>query len=404
MTRRILYLTPSLPTRSGIADYAERFRAAVERSSDWRLTVATLDDVQANSPGDFSRIDGRVRGWLEEHRREPFAALHAEIGYKQQAALYAILRLGTLWPDLPCCITVHDPPLVVAPALLPLSFGVEWVAVRRFLRLLDYTPLARSVVRRALLQAGQVFALSQAGTEALKCVVPSHPHVDYLPHLTYRTTAPPVRSSRQDRTLRLLFLGFWGPSKGIPTLLAAMALLARTDLPPIRLRLAGGPDAGPAGAAYARTVLSFVESSPVRPNIDLVGFVSPEDLDAELDAADVMVLPYRVAPGFSSSAVALRGASAGLPIVGTNVGILPELVNQGETGLLVTPNDAQALAGAIARLVRDRDLRWRFGEAAWRRTGALHGEQVVVAQLAAAYERLAQAYPSSSSKGPPHDS
>lgn len=399
MTRRVLYLTPHAPTRSGIADYAERFRAAVERSSDWRLTVATLDDVRGNSLGDLSRIDGRVRGWLEEHRREPFTLLHAEIGYKQQAALYTILRLGTLWPELPCCITVHDPPLVVAPALLPLSFGVERNIVRRFLRLFDYTPAGRVIVRWALMRVGQVFALSRAGTEALKRVVPSHPHVDYLPHVTYRTTAPPVRSSRQDRTLRLLFLGFWGPSKGIPTLLAAMVLLSRMELPPIRLRLAGGADTGPAGAGYARVVRALVDGSPVRPNIDLVGFVSPEDLDAELDAADIMVLPYRAAPGFSSSAVALRGASAGLPIVGTNVGILPELVNHGETGLLVPPNDARALAGALALLAQDKDLRWRLGDAAWRRMGALHGEQVIVAQVAAAYERLAPAYLSSRGAG-----
>ena len=55
--------------------------------------------------------------------------------------------------------------------------------------------------------------------------------------------------------------------------------------------------------------------------------------------------------------------AAGLPVVATNVGGVPELVVEGETGFLVPPGDPQALAGALERLLGDSALRRRLGAA-----------------------------------------
>ncbi|MGA2231167.1 MAG: glycosyltransferase family 4 protein [Tepidisphaeraceae bacterium] len=76
------------------------------------------------------------------------------------------------------------------------------------------------------------------------------------------------------------------------------------------------------------------------------------------------VLPSRHEP---MGIVNLEAMAAGKPVIATNVGGVPELVLHDQTGLLVPPDNAEAMAAAIAALVRDADLRGRFGEAGRRR-------------------------------------
>jgi glycosyltransferase involved in cell wall biosynthesis len=79
---------------------------------------------------------------------------------------------------------------------------------------------------------------------------------------------------------------------------------------------------------------------------------------------DVFVLSS-VLEGMSNSL--LEAMAAGRPVVATRVGGNPEVVVEGETGFLVPPRDARALADAVLRLLRDRELAHRFGQAARRR-------------------------------------
>jgi glycosyltransferase involved in cell wall biosynthesis len=59
----------------------------------------------------------------------------------------------------------------------------------------------------------------------------------------------------------------------------------------------------------------------------------------------------------------MEAMACGLPAVSTRLVGIPDLVRDGETGLLVEPNDAEALAGALMRLAKDEDLARRFAEA-----------------------------------------
>jgi glycosyltransferase involved in cell wall biosynthesis len=77
------------------------------------------------------------------------------------------------------------------------------------------------------------------------------------------------------------------------------------------------------------------------------------------------------------------------PIVGTRVGGIPEVVEEGVTGLLVAPRDPAAMAAAVVRLLRDSALRRQMGEAAFRRVRARFTVDRMVAETAEVYARVA---------------
>lgn len=54
--------------------------------------------------------------------------------------------------------------------------------------------------------------------------------------------------------------------------------------------------------------------------------------------------------------------AAGVPVIASNIGGIPEIVQDGETGLLVSPTDSQTLSQAIIRLIKDEDLRRKMGD------------------------------------------
>jgi glycosyltransferase involved in cell wall biosynthesis len=126
----------------------------------------------------------------------------------------------------------------------------------------------------------------------------------------------------------------------------------------VRLRIAGdGPDRPQLVAEIERLGLADV--------IELLG--TSGDIGALLGAADVFVLAS-ASEGLPMSV--LEAMAAGTPVVASQVGGMPELVNDGETGVLVPPGDPAALAAALARLAADPALRGRFGAAGRRRAEA----------------------------------
>ena len=80
-----------------------------------------------------------------------------------------------------------------------------------------------------------------------------------------------------------------------------------------------------------------------------------------LDAASVLVLPSR-SEGLGR--VVVEAFCRGRGVVGSSVGGIPDLVTEGETGLLVPPEDPDALADALVAVLSDRALAGRFGTAA----------------------------------------
>lgn len=140
--------------------------------------------------------------------------------------------------------------------------------------------------------------------------------------------------------------------KGHEVLLAALPQI-RSRLPGVRVAFAGGGEREAELRAQARL------------HGDAVLFLGPRhDIPDLLAACDLVVLPSRAE---ALPTALLEAAAAGRPVVATRVGGAVEVVEDGRTGLLVPPGDADALASAVAALLSDRDRSRALGEAARRR-------------------------------------
>lgn len=113
-----------------------------------------------------------------------------------------------------------------------------------------------------------------------------------------------------------------------------------------------------------------VKNRGLSDRVRMTGMVNP--VAAILKAIDVVVLPSLSNEGLPNSV--MEAMAAGLPVVATSTGGTGELVLNGLTGYLVPPNDARALAGRIATLCRNRDLRQKMG---------LEGRRLIVEQFTA---------------------
>jgi glycosyltransferase involved in cell wall biosynthesis len=97
------------------------------------------------------------------------------------------------------------------------------------------------------------------------------------------------------------------------------------------------------------------------------GIVSEAALQDHYAQASLFIMPSR-AEGFGF--VFLEAMNAGLPVIGGNVDATPEVIVDGETGILVTPTSVDQIVQAVSRLLADDDLRLRMGEAAQRHVAA----------------------------------
>jgi sugar transferase (PEP-CTERM/EpsH1 system associated) len=114
---------------------------------------------------------------------------------------------------------------------------------------------------------------------------------------------------------------------------------------------------------------------------------SRDDIPAILRSLDVFVLPS-LAEGISNTI--LEAMAAGLPVIATNVGGNPELVDDGVTGTLVAPADYDSLAQAMRRYLNDADLRASHGVAGAERARRLFSMQAMIDGYLRLYDSLQQ--------------
>jgi len=169
----------------------------------------------------------------------------------------------------------------------------------------------------------------------------------------------------------LVFAGRLGPQKAVGILLAALA-----DVDGVSLVVAGD---GPERAALERRAAELGLDGRVR----FLGSVPRETVLRLFRAADASVLPSAW-ENFPHTVV--EALAVGCPVIATSVGGVPEVVRDGENGLLVAPNDAAALGEAIERFFTDASLRERLAAAA-PASVAGYTEETVFSTIEAELER-----------------
>jgi glycosyltransferase involved in cell wall biosynthesis len=165
------------------------------------------------------------------------------------------------------------------------------------------------------------------------------------------------------------------PRKGHAVMLKALPRIL-SSFPGAHYFIIGTGDAG-----YEAVLRSQVKKLGLEGRVRFTGF--QESVFGFLAACTVYVHPVLM-EGFGLAV--LEAMAMGRPVIATTTGGLPEVVRNGETGLLVPPGDEIALAEAIVALLRDPERADAMGQAGRIRASALFSEELMMQHLRAAYE------------------
>lgn len=292
--------------------------------------------------------------------RARHAGLSAEpLAARNDADPVAALRLARLLRREPCdvlhCHTARAYAVArLACRLLPGAVPPRVVVSRRVV--FSASPF---LTRRKFGKADCIIAVSDAVKQGLVSAGLDPARIAVVRDGVALAHAPlaPEERERVRRLLKLvptdrlvLHLAHLGAEKGQEDLIAAAPRI-QAAVPGARIAIVGG------GQLRERLERQAAGGAA---RILFVGFWPPERIPALLATATIFVLPSRQ-EGLGS--VLLEAMAAGLPIVASATGGIPEIVRDGSTGLLVPPRDPSALAAAVIRLLTDSALAERLGAA-----------------------------------------
>lgn len=150
---------------------------------------------------------------------------------------------------------------------------------------------------------------------------------------------------------RLICVARLSPEKGLEYLIDAMPAITR-EFPDAQLVLVGD--------GILKDQLKAV-SYKLQARVEFLGNLPHEKTLEEIAKSEVLVLPS-LAEGMGI--VLVEAQALGVPVIGTNVGGIPDVIEHNKTGLLVSPRDPDAIARAVTLLLRDHELRERMVEEA----------------------------------------
>lgn len=283
----------------------------------------------------------------------------------QWLPLPAMDRLALPWlrTIAPLVLTVHDTlPFNGTPGLALQTFG-QLGALGQFDHLVVHTDQGRRRV-------------APYATAGISRIAHGLLHDGPAPGLP----APP--SQIRDGELILLMFGHLKPYKGLDILLRAIAEMPAILRARCRLRVVGKPYMDMAPLIGLAHDLGIAERVEFRLN-----FVPDDELAGLFAEADAVVFPYRE---IEASGVLMTAIAQAKPVIATRLGAFAELLEDGQHGLLVTPNDVEALAGALSRLVAEPDLQREFAAAMADLKASIPSWATIAAQTVSAYELAAR--------------
>jgi glycosyltransferase involved in cell wall biosynthesis len=178
----------------------------------------------------------------------------------------------------------------------------------------------------------------------------------------------------------ILYVGRITPDKGLHVLLRSLIYVKR----PVRLVIIGPLDWS---SEYCRNILQLIKSEKSRGKhkVEYLGRVDQTELIQWHRRASIFVLPSFYEP---FAVAILEAMSCETPVISTYAGGIPEVVKNGETGILVPINNPLKLAEAIDYLLDNNDVRIKMGQAARSRITENFALEVLVKKLCEIYEKV----------------
>lgn len=236
-------------------------------------------------------------------------------------------------------------------------------------------PLRKRYVLFVLNRAARIVVLSNQWKEAISGIT-QNPNIVAIFNPIAIVSAKGCHTPQHERLPLLLFLGRLGVQKGIYDLLEAVSRI-RARFPDVRLLCGGDGDLD--GVAQRAKELEVAE------NISILGWVAGEEKQRLLAEAAVYVLPsYN--EGLPMGV--LEAMAAGLPVVSTMVGGIPDAMQDGVEGYLVEPGNVAALANKIEALLADAALREQMGLAGQQKVDAYFLPEKVFPRIGALYREM----------------
>lgn len=257
----------------------------------------------------------------------------------------------------------HLPRDYYIAATVSAGLPVQLVGTRHHLAPIGAVPLKRPFLGRLR----RLIAVSEAvrGSLAAADVVPAERLVTIHNGVEVRAGAAEPEAAALRRELGLadgdLLVGYVGrisPEKGLETLLDAFVGVAK-DRPRLHLALVG--DEGE-GVSFSGMLRDRAAGAGLADRIHLCGY--RRRAERLVAAFDAQVVPSHAEP---FGLVTLEALACGRAVIATRSGGSPEILRDGIDGLLFAPRDAGELAGLLARLLDDAELRGRLGEQGRRR-------------------------------------
>ncbi len=285
----------------------------------------------------------------------------------RQFAHVDVVHLQFPYPpaDLAARLIPHAPPLVV-------TYQAD-ITRQRWLRV-AYAPLLRATLRRAR----RIIVTSTAYMQHSYWLQPHRARCRVVPlGIDAHRFAPAPMPRPAGAMPTLLFVGRLRYYKGLPYLLHALARMRQ----PCRLVIAGdGPE-----APHVRTLVAALGLAD---RVTLLGDVPDADLPGVYQQADVFVLPSHL-PAEAFGIVLLEAQASGLPVISTALGTATSIVNRhGQTGLVVPPADAHALAHAADWLLAHPHRAHQMGAAGRANVLAHYTHELMLTQTEQVYQSV----------------
>ncbi len=268
-----------------------------------------------------------------------------------------------------------------------LEVNAPLVEEARTHRQLVLEPLARAVAEYLFSNADHIVAVSETvkgyihlmAPQASVSVVPNG--VDIRPFQRVRASngAPGKHGKKK---FLVGFAGSLKPWHGLEFLLEAFRRLPENQN--FELKIIGD---GPLRSSLERLACKL----GLQNRVTFTGAVNFEEMPKTLKMLDVLVAPYRQLDGFYFSPLKIfEYMAAGRPIVASRIGQVAEILKDGESALLVPPEDPEALAAALHRLKNDKELRERLGRQAQEIAEKKHTWKARLKTVEAIFQSLAR--------------